>query len=128
MIDKELIHQAAEDIDIFEADLTKEYERLCPSKPRIIRLWPLAAAACAAGIVAILLMPPRGTGAGTPTPEEASMSNVQCSMFNEQQMWPFSEGLSMTDVQLAYQQEIKEKGERLAAYIQKQQELIDEQY
>ena len=34
----------------------------------------------------------------------------------------------MTDVQLAYQQEIKEKGERLSAYIQKQQELIDEQY
>ena len=128
MIDKELIHQAAEDIDIFEADLTEEYERLCPPKPRIIRLWPLAAAACAAGIVAILLMPPKGTDAGTPTPVETSMFNVQCSMFNEQQMWPFGEGLSMIDVQLAYQQEIKEKGERLAAYIQKQQELIDEQY
>ena len=28
MIDKELIHQAAEDIDIFEADLTEEFERL----------------------------------------------------------------------------------------------------
>ena len=128
MIDKELIHQAAEDIDIFEADLTEEYERLCPPKPRIIRLWPLAAAACAAGIVAILLMPPRGTEAGTPTPVETSMFNVQCSMFNELQVWPYGEGLSMTDVQLAYQQEIKEKGERLAAYIQKQQELIDEQY
>ena len=128
MIDKELIHQAAEDIDIFEADLTEEYERLCPPKPRIIRLWPLAAAACAAGIVAILLMPPKGTDAGTPTPVETSMFNVQRSMLNEQQMLPFGEGLSMTDVQLAYQQEIKEKGERLAAYIQKQQELIDEQY
>ena len=78
MIDKELIHQAAEDIDIFEADLTEEYERLCPPKPRIIRLWPLAAAACAAGIVAILLMPPRGPDAGTPTPVEASTFNVQC--------------------------------------------------
>jgi hypothetical protein len=128
MIDKELIHQAAEDIDIFEADLTEEYELLCPPKPRIIRLWPLAAAACAAGMVAILLMPPKGTDAGTPTPVETSMFNVQRSMFNEQQMLPFGEGLSMTDVQLAYQQEIKEKGERLAAYIQKQQELIDEQY
>ena len=128
MIDKELIHQAAEDIDIFEADLTEEYERLCPPKPHIIRLWPLAAAACAAGIIAILLMPPRGTGAGTPTPVEASTFKVQCSMFNKQQVWPYGEGLSMTDVQLAYQQEIKEKGERLAAYIQKQQELIDEQY
>lgn len=29
MIDKKLIHQAAEDIDIFEEDLTAEYERLC---------------------------------------------------------------------------------------------------
>ncbi len=128
MIDKELIHQAAEDIDIFEADLTEEYERLCPPKPRIIRLWPLAAVACAAGIVAILLMPPRGTGAGTPTPVETSMFNVQRSMFNEQQMLPFGEGLSMTDVQLAYQQEIKEKGEQLAAYIQEYQEPLEEQY
>ena len=128
MIDKELIHQAAEDIDIFEADLTEEYERLCPPKPRIIRLWPLAAAACAAGIVAILLMPPKGTEAGTLTPVETSMLNVECSMFNKQQMLPYDVELSMTDVQLAYQQEIKEKGERLAAYIQKQQELIDEQY
>lgn len=34
----------------------------------------------------------------------------------------------MIDVQLAYQQEIKKKGERLVAYIQEQQELIDEQY
>ena len=121
MIDKELIHQAAEDIDIFEADLTKEYERLCPPKPRIMRLWPLAAAACAAGIIAIFLMPPKGTEVGNSIPMEAST-------FNEQQMWPYGEGLSMIDVQLAYQQEIKEKGERLAAYIQKQQELLDEQY
>lgn len=128
MIDKELIHQAAEDIDIFEADLTEEYERLCPPKPRIIRLWPLAAAACAAGIVAILLMPPKGTDAGASTPEETSMFNVQCSMLNEQQMLPFGEGLSMTDVQLAYQQEIKEKGEKLAAYIQEYQEPLEEQY
>ena len=38
MIDKELIHQAAEDIDIFEADLTEEYERLCKqeSKPSAV--------------------------------------------------------------------------------------------
>ena len=32
MIDKELIQRAAEDIDIFEADLTEEYERLCKRK------------------------------------------------------------------------------------------------
>ena len=62
MIDKELIHQAAEDIDIFQADLTEEYDRLMEArkKPRRrLRLWPLAAAACVAGIIAIFLAPPR---------------------------------------------------------------------
>ena len=59
MIDKELIHQAAEDIDIFEADLTEEFERLRGPQPRTIRLWPLAVAACVAGVAFILLMPPR---------------------------------------------------------------------
>lgn len=40
MIDKELIHQAAEDIDIFEADLTEEYDRLCKPErsPRLSSL------------------------------------------------------------------------------------------
>ena len=61
MIDKELIHQAAEDIDIFEADLTAEYEHLCPQRPRILRLWPLAVAACVAGIIAFLLWPKENT-------------------------------------------------------------------
>ncbi|MCR5334397.1 MAG: hypothetical protein K6E45_05670 [Bacteroidaceae bacterium] len=61
MIDKELIHQAAEDIDIFEADLTAEYEHLCPPRPRILRLWPLAVAACVAGIIAFLLWPKENT-------------------------------------------------------------------
>ena len=62
MIDKELIHKAAEDIDIFQADLTEEYDRLMEArkKPRRrLRLWPLAAAACVAGIIAIFLAPPR---------------------------------------------------------------------
>ena len=59
MIDKELIHQAAEDIDIFQADLTEEYERLRKPQPRKLRLWPLAVAACIAGFVAIFLVPPR---------------------------------------------------------------------
>ena len=62
MIDKELIHQAAEDIDIFQADLTEEYDRLMEArkKPRRrLRLWPLAAAACVAGIIVIFLAPPR---------------------------------------------------------------------
>ena len=107
MIDKELIHQAAEDIDIFEADLTEEFEQL--TKPhRTIRLWPLAVAACAAGIAFILLMPPR-TDDGHQTTD-----NRQQTMVNGQ--WRVAGGL---EAQLAHQQEIKEKGERLAAYVRK---------
>ncbi|MBP5392503.1 MAG: hypothetical protein J6Y59_01645 [Bacteroidaceae bacterium] len=105
MIDKELIHQAAEDIDIFEADLTEEFEQL--TKPhRTIRLWPLAVAACAAGVAFILLMPPR-TDDGQQTTD-----NRQWSTDNGQ--WRVAGGL---EAQLAHQQEIKEKGERLAAYV-----------
>ena len=107
MIDKELIHQAAEDIDIFEADLSEEFERLCPP-PRRFPLWPLAAAACAAGIAFILLMPPRKT---EPEP-------LPYTAYTE--MWQYEEGQSLLDAQLAHQQEIKEKGERLAAYIRQQ--------
>ena len=106
MIDKELIHQAAEDIDIFEADLTEEFERLRGPQSRTIRLWPLAVAACAAGIAFILLMPPR-TDEGQQTTD-----NGQQKMVNGG--WRVAGGL---EAQLAHQQEIKEKGERLAAYV-----------
>lgn len=108
MIDKELIHQAAEDIDIFEADLTEEFERLAEPPRRTVRLWPMAAAACAAGIVAVLLMPPR-TDDGQQTTD-----NGQQTMVNGG--WRVADGL---EAQLAHQQEIKEKGERLAAYVRK---------
>ncbi|MBR6129010.1 MAG: hypothetical protein IKQ07_05200 [Bacteroidaceae bacterium] len=107
MIDKELIHQAAEDIDIFEADLTEEFEQL--AKPhRTIRLWPLAVAACTAGIAFILLMPPRIDDG------QQTTDNGQQTMVNGQ--WRVAGGL---EAQLAHQQEIKEKGERLAAYVRK---------
>ena len=54
MIDKELIRQAAEDIDIFEADLSQEYDRIArPRKP--LRLWQWAAAACLVIAVGISL-------------------------------------------------------------------------
>lgn len=55
MIDKELIRQAAEDIDIFEADLSQEYDRIAyPHKS--IRLWPWAAvAACLVAVVGVSL-------------------------------------------------------------------------
>ena len=108
MIDKELIHQAAEDIDIFEADLTEEFERLRGPQSRTIRLWPMAVAACVAGVAFILLMPPR-TDDGQQTTD-----NRQWSTDNGQ--WRVAGGL---EAQLAHQQEIKEKGERLAAYVRK---------
>ena len=108
MIDKELIHQAAEDIDIFEADLTEEFEQL--TKPhRTIRLWPLAVAACAAGIAFILLMPPRRPPLTPPLRGEHMRWE---SLPIEGEVWRES-----LEAQLAHQQEIKEKGERLAAYV-----------
>lgn len=122
MIDKKLIHQAAEDIDIFEEDLTVEYERLCSPRPRILRLWPLAAAACVAGIIAIYLTPPKATK------EVSPLFTAKELLFKKQQMWQYEDRQSPLDIQLAYQQEIKRKGERLAAYIQEQQELINEPY
>ena len=110
MIDKELLHQAAEDIDIFQADLTEEYERLCKPQPRKLRLWPLAVAACVAGIVAIFLAPPKETT------EESQVASEEL-MFNETQM--FQNELEPMTVESfeAHQQMIKKKGERLAAYI-----------
>ena len=77
MIDKELLHQAAEDIDIFQADLTEEYERLCKPQPRKLRLWPLAVAACVAGIVAIFLAPPKET-------TEEAQDAVEDEMYHDQ--------------------------------------------
>ena len=48
MIDKELIRQAAEDIDLFEDDLSAEFDRLSQPPTRTFRLWPYVAAACIA--------------------------------------------------------------------------------
>lgn len=59
MIDKELIRKAAEDIDIFEADLTEEYNRLRVSKHRRLPMWPIWTAACVAGILLVFFFAPR---------------------------------------------------------------------
>ena len=118
MIDKELIRQAAEDIDIFEADLTEEYERLCKPGRRTLRLWPLAAAACVAGIAVIFLKPP------SISPQEGEKQG-STETITTQEVSPLRGdlegslgGSSSLDAQLAHQQEIKEKGERLAAFVQ----------
>ena len=118
MIDKELIHQAAEDIDIFEADLTEEFERLAEPPRRTVRLWPLAAAACAAGIAFILLMPPKKPllRKDPPLPSLKGRETAAAPSLNSlllREGW----GGSSLEAQLAHQQEIKEKGERLAAYV-----------
>ncbi len=88
MIDKELIHQAAEDIDIFQADLTEEYDRLMEArkKPRRrLRLWPLAAAACVAGIIAIFLAPPRTSEEQPPLALEEPIASSQEPRVESQQ-------------------------------------------
>ena len=54
MIDKKLIHQAAEDIDIFEADLTEDYERLCKRKDKPSAL--VIALGAVSAIAAVLLV------------------------------------------------------------------------
>ena len=54
MIDKELIRQAAEDIDIFETDLSQEFDRIAYPR-KSLRLWPWAVAACLVGVVGISL-------------------------------------------------------------------------
>ena len=117
MIDKHLIHQAADDIDLFEADLTEEFEQLVKPR-RSIRLWPLAVAACAAGIAFILLMPPKKPllRKDPPLPSLKGRETAAAPSLNSlllREGW----GGSSLEAQLAHQQEIKEKGERLAAYV-----------
>jgi len=88
MIDKELIHQAAEDIDIFQADLTEEYDQLMEArkKPRRrLRLWPLAAAACVAGIIVIFLAPPRTSEEQPPLAMEETIASSQEPRVESQQ-------------------------------------------
>ncbi len=53
MIDKELIRQAAEDIDLFGDDLSAEFDRLSQQRTRSFRLWPYVAAACIALLLAV---------------------------------------------------------------------------
>ena len=54
MIEKELIRQAAEDIDIFEADLSQEFDRIAYQR-KSLRLWPWAVAAYLVAVVGISL-------------------------------------------------------------------------
>ena len=91
MIDKELIHQAAEDIDIFQADLTEEYDRIKKSlsprplpKERGLKFWPLAIAACLAGFVVIFLAPPRTSEEQPPLAMEEPIASRQLSTVNSQ--------------------------------------------
>ena len=97
MIDKNLIHQAANDIDIFEADLTEDFERLAAPPRRTIRRWPL---------------PPRAPLQTSPRGGRLSAAELPFSSGER-----LEEGAISLEAQLAHQQEIKEKGERLAAYV-----------
>ena len=102
MIDKELIHQAAEDIDIFQADLTEEFDRLMEArkKPRRrLRLWPLAAAACVAGIIAIFLAPPRTSEEQPPLALEGPTVESQEPRVEKQQTTVKAEQLTASSQQ-----------------------------
>jgi hypothetical protein len=64
-----------------------EFDRLMEArnKPRRrLRLWPLAAAACVAGIIAIFLAPPRTTEEQPPLALEETTVNIQQSTYNSQ--------------------------------------------
>ena len=79
--------------------------------------WVFLAAACVAGFVVIFLAPPKSAEKQQPVVMEEPTFNFQLSTFNFQ----LDEGQTlMEEAQLAHQQEIKKKGERLAAYIQEQ--------
>ena len=79
--------------------------------------WVFLAAACVAGFVVIFLARPQSREEQPPVVMEEPTFNFQLSTFNFQ----LDEGQTlMEEAQLAHQQEIKKKGERLAAYIQEQ--------
>ena len=79
--------------------------------------WVFLAAACVAGFVVIFLAPPKSAEKQPPVVIEEPTFNFQLSTFNFQ----LDDGQTlMEEAQLAHQQEIKKKGERLAAYIQEQ--------
>lgn len=120
MIDKELIRQAAEDVDIFEDDLTAEYDRLCTPPHSLVRLWPLAAAACVAGIVAVLLTPPKASPASEALAEESAHEPARYHESLIDKSWQHGDVEAVEEAHKAQQQEIRKKGERLAAHIQQQ--------
>ena len=78
--------------------------------------WVFLAAACVAGFVVIFLAPPKSAEKQPPVVIEEPTFNFQLSTFNFQ----LDDGQTPLEAQLAHQQEIKKKGERLAAYIQEQ--------
>ena len=79
--------------------------------------WGLfAAAACMAGVIAVFLAPPKSTAEPHPSVSEEPAITSQLPI----EYFQCEEGQSPMEAMLAHQQEIKKKGERLAAYIQKQ--------
>lgn len=117
-----------------------------------MKFWPWIAAACVAAFLVVLLAPPRKEAITEPQiakvepktksvevktaePEERHLSQAispiqqshRLSQANEIPTWQYEDELMRVDACLTHQMEIKEKGERLAAYIH-QQTTIDIQY
>lgn len=117
-----------------------------------MKFWPWIAAACVAAFLVVLLAPPRKEAITEPQiakvepkaksvevktaePEERHLSQAispiqqshRLSQANEIPTWQYEDELMRADACLTHQMEIKEKGERLDAYIH-QQTTIDIQY
>ena len=93
-------------------------------KPRkTIRRWlyPISIAAAAASVLLLLTLQYNNKG------ESPIQQSHRLSQTNEIPTWQYEDELMRADACLTHQMEIKEKGERLAAYIH-QQTTIDIQY
>ena len=114
---------SANELDNAEAEYDQLKSNLTPDPGKKAFLlggrfgWGLfAAAACVAAVIVVFLAPPKLTEEPHPSASEEPTITSQMPI----EYFQFEEGQSLMEAQLAHQQEIKKKGERLAAYIQKQ--------
>lgn len=108
---------SAQELDNAEAEFDRRSLTPRPlRKERGLKFWLFAAAACVAAVIVVFLAPPKLTEEPHPSASEEPTITSQMPI----EYFQFEEGQSPMEAMLAHQQEIKQKGERLAAYIQKQ--------
>lgn len=111
MLDMLSLPTSEDEADIFAVDFSDEYNKVASPRRRLVRFWPLAAAACMAGIVALLQPPPVSEQTSSLSSERAG---VRLSPIIHRDVE------AVEEAHRAQQQEIRKKGERLAAQIQRQ--------